>query len=258
MGGRILHQQLLDLHHCYHTIHALQWRRPKVPLSAMVDAINCKKLKRGQLHAPAATSVYRVDKIKQALRLAKANAERAQQRQERLANKKRKDIRFNQGDQVLLSTKYLRLPGEGLGRSGRRKLLPRYVGPYTILRIFNEASYELHLPDKMTCHPVFHASLLKKYCAGPFTSTPPPVTIFAGEPEWEVDEIIGHKEVLVNKGEGRKKGGSKAKATFFHVKWKGYGGEFETWEPEDYLRKAPEVVQQYWNRQEGIAVPRPK
>ena len=84
---------------------------PRSPLSAMVEAINCKKLKRGQLHMPATTAIYRVDKIKQALRLAKANAERAQLRQERLANKKRKDIRFNIGDQVLLSTKYLRLPG---------------------------------------------------------------------------------------------------------------------------------------------------
>ena len=110
----------------------------------------------------------------------------------------------------------------------------------------------------MTCHPVFHASLLKKYYAGQFTYAPPAVTIFAGEPEWEVDEIIAHKEVLVNKGEGRKKGGSKEKATFFHVKWKGYGGNFETWEPEDYLRNAPEVVQSYWDKMEGIKAPQGK
>ncbi|KAJ9526232.1 hypothetical protein QJQ45_009699 [Haematococcus lacustris] len=51
----------------------------------------------------------------------------AQDRQQRYANKRRRDVTFSVGDSVLLSTKNLRnAPGRA------RKFLPRYVGPFKV------------------------------------------------------------------------------------------------------------------------------
>ncbi|KAF3655942.1 hypothetical protein FXO38_14448 [Capsicum annuum] len=51
--------------------------------------------------------------------------------------------------------------GERFGK--KRKLSPRYVGPYRILSHVRKVAYELELPtDLSSVHPVFHVSLLKK------------------------------------------------------------------------------------------------
>jgi hypothetical protein len=79
------------------------------------------------------------------------------------ANRRRRpEPKMRAGDQVYLSTANLSLPK---GRAS--KLLPRYVGPYTILEADPSVSrYKLDLPAALTArkiHPVFHVSLLRPY-----------------------------------------------------------------------------------------------
>ncbi|XP_017426312.1 uncharacterized protein LOC108334897 [Vigna angularis] len=49
-----------------------------------------------------------------------------------------------------------------------KKLSPKFVGPYQILRKIGPVAYELSLPPQLSnLHPVFHVSQLRKYIADP-------------------------------------------------------------------------------------------
>ena len=69
---------------------------------------------------------------------------------------------FMVGDKVLLSIK--NLPNDLVTTlpSGS-KLLPRFVGPYTVVEKIGDLNYKLDLPTRMRTHPVFYVGLLKRY-----------------------------------------------------------------------------------------------
>ena len=72
---------------------------------------------------------------------------------------KRRVAPFKNGDLAYLSSKNMSLP-----KGHTRKLIPKYIGPYKIIRNFGNNSYELDLPDCLKqwgMHPVFHSSLLR-------------------------------------------------------------------------------------------------
>ena len=76
------------------------------------------------------------------------------------ANRKcRTSDEYKQGDRVYLSTQNLTLPK---GRA--RKLVPKFIGPYTVKEAHNAAStVTLELPPELTkrrISPTFHASLM--------------------------------------------------------------------------------------------------
>ena len=87
------------------------------------------------------------------------NLKRAQERQKNYADKKRRELELQVGDEVLLSTRNLPVQVV-VGVVG--KLGPLYCGPFTILEKLTSA-YKLDLPPHMKVHPVFHVSQLKLY-----------------------------------------------------------------------------------------------
>ena len=107
---------------------------------------------------------------------------------------------FAVGKLVYLSTENLALPK---GRA--RKLMPRFIGPYKVLRANPGTSdYTLDLPDTLRrrrIHPTFHITRLRPF-------EPNDETLFPGrnahvfydfgldaDEEFEVDEIIAHRWV---------------------------------------------------------------
>ena len=69
-------------------------------------------------------------------------------------------MEFNVGDLVLLSTKTLHV-------RGKRKLVPRWIGPFPIEACVGKLAYRLTLPEMYRhLHPVFHIAKLKAYVRG--------------------------------------------------------------------------------------------
>ena len=89
----------------------------------------------------------------------------AQDRQKRFADNRRRDLEFEDGDMVFLRIS----PWKGVLRFGkRRKLSPRYIGPYRIVERIGEVAYRLELPSDLDrIHDGFHVSMLRKYIPDP-------------------------------------------------------------------------------------------
>ena len=99
-----------------------------------------------------------------------------------------------------MSTKNLSLPK---GRA--KKLLPKFIGPYRIVETHTATSMvTLDLPPELTArrvHPTFHASLIRAHVPNDDGRFPRRDTKSyydfgsADEPEWFIDEILGHRWV---------------------------------------------------------------
>ena len=69
----------------------------------------------------------------------------AQSRQKSYADKRRRPLTFEVEDYVYLKVS----PMKGVQRFGvKRKLAPRYVGPYKIIERKGNAAYKLQLPQR--------------------------------------------------------------------------------------------------------------
>ncbi|GJT03761.1 hypothetical protein Tco_0838223 [Tanacetum coccineum] len=84
----------------------------------------------------------------------------AHDRQESYIDLKRKSMKFQVGDRVMLKVS----PWKGVVRFGERgKLNPRYVGPFKVLEKVRSVAYKLELPHELSkIHNTFHVSNLKK------------------------------------------------------------------------------------------------
>ncbi|KAL0192201.1 hypothetical protein M9458_010497, partial [Cirrhinus mrigala] len=123
---------------------------------------------------------------------------------------------FQPGDQVWLSTRDLRL------RLPCRKLSPRYIGPFKILRQINDVTFQLQLPPRYHIHPTFHVSLLKPFF--PSATEPPGAELEPPPPEvLDQPSIYSVREIL----DSRRRGGHLE----YLIDWEGYRPEERSWVP---------------------------
>jgi hypothetical protein len=166
-----------------------------------------------------------LENIQVSLLAAQDRLDAAQDYMEALHNPHRTILKFKEGDQVMLATDYNLTEVDRL--RPKVKLLPRYSGPYTVLKVKDFDTYTLKLPPAMSRqHPDFHISLLKPYHTSPeaFQSrapAPPPPTV---EPDtqaliFEVEKLL---DVRV----------TRSGVVEYLIKWKGFDLSESTWRPE--------------------------
>ena len=192
----------------------------------------------------------RIANLHQAISEAKSALLRAQQRQSHYANLNRRELEFSVGDNVLLSTEHLSLKD----KDRTKKLLSKFIGPFTVKRIVSPVAYELDLPPSMKIHPVFHVSKLKplkeSVTSYPdrdlgIASRPPPELINDdGEEEWAVERVL--KERMVKRG--------KTTRIEYLVKWRGYPEWENSWEPAKNLRHAQQAILDYQAERHRVLV----
>jgi hypothetical protein len=164
---------------------------------------------------------------------------KAQEKQKKYADSNRRDISFNVGDYVWVSTSNLHKPNDD-----STKLKHKYAGPYKILEKIGNVTYKLQLPEVQLArkvHPVYHVSKLRKYYPrltsfadddGNDVPTPPSLVDEADDvEEWEVEAIKGKRKVR--------------NQVQYLVKWKGFSHWHNSWEPAHMLTNAKEVIQEY-------------
>lgn len=156
--------------------------------------------------------------------------EKAQLRQRKYADQNRKEEEFNINDLVLL--KNTNINPEVYTNSSTKKLLPKYSGPYKIIEKIGKVAYKLELGDKIRAHPVFHVSVLRKYFQDQSRKfNPVDPIIINNEVEYEVEDILDSRNYRKKKQ--------------YLVRWKGYPLYDATWENEDNLKNAPDIIRKY-------------
>ena len=89
----------------------------------------------------------------------------AQSLQKSYADVRRRPLKFEVGDHVLLKV----MPKRGVVRFGKcRKLSPRFIMPFEILERVGTVEYRLALPPNMSgVHEVFQVSMFRRYIPDP-------------------------------------------------------------------------------------------
>jgi hypothetical protein len=141
--------------------------------------------------------------------VAKANLEKAHKRYKDFADKSRRKVKFQEGDEMWLNIKNFQL-SEGLSH----KFLGPYVGPLKMLEKKLSDIYKLELLENLKVHPTFHVSLLKPVACN--ASRPnrehnsrPPSDLVHNEPKFEVEIVLKLRQLRERERE-------------YLVKWKGY------------------------------------
>jgi hypothetical protein len=99
------------------------------------------------------------------IRRIKEKLKRAQDHQKSYADQRRKRLEFEEGDHVFLTVTPYTVVDVAMKK---KKLQPRFIGPYQILRKVGTIAYQLTLPPYLSnLHDVFHVSQLRKYVSDP-------------------------------------------------------------------------------------------
>lgn len=203
-------------------------QHPKIPIDLQLPKV---------ANSPGVAKFAR--RMQEALARAKQCMEAAAQRQKAYADTKRSPVRIKLHDEVLLSTKNIKLKSPGT-----QKLLPKWIGPFTVIKDIKGIAFKLALPVSMAkIHPVFHASLLKPYYpSGSTQPPPPPILDDEGDLVYFVETVLDHR---------LRKSGRKS-VTEYLIKWRGYSHEHNTWEPESNVFD-DDLIKEYHQRGALIA-----
>jgi hypothetical protein len=173
--------------------------------------------------------------IQQTLTHAKEILGKAQKQQKIFADQNRREVNFNIGEQVLLSSENVTVDNQKERPS--KKLAERFIGPFKIIEKVGKVAYRLELPGNMKIHNVFHVAKLKTYRPSKdfhperTSHGRPDPLIIDGEDEWEVEYLVDKRLVR-----GR---------TQYLVHWLGYSDSERQWLDLEDLENCLDLVEEF-------------
>ena len=177
---------------------------------------------------------------KQTMEGVKTNLLKSQERMKTQGNKKRRDVQFKVGEQVLFDPDKRQLTDPAV----KQKLGARYLGPYTILKRVGSNAYKLDLPARLkNLHPVVNVSALKKYRPDPLREGLRPEPEFKGNvPQWVVEDILKGPEMRLNRHSNKYE-------NHWLVAWAGWDKTENTWQTASDLKTAPRKMAEFGKRE---------
>nr|GEW87952.1 putative reverse transcriptase domain-containing protein [Tanacetum cinerariifolium] len=147
--------------------------------------------------------------------------------QKRFADLKRRLMKFEVGDKVMLKVS----PWRGVIRFGKRgKLSPRFIGPFKVIERIRPVAYKLELPDKLRgTHDNFHVSNLKRCFMNDDVVIP--------LDEVQLDDKLHFVEEPVEIMDREVKRIKQSRILIVKVRWNSRRGSKFTWEREDFFRR---------------------
>ena len=134
-----------------------------------------------------------VERMKKVHEEAEVALRKTQEEMKKYADRGRKETEeWKKGDRVLLSTKDLVFK-----KRPSKKLMERYMGPYTIEEIVSLNAVKLKLPSSMRIYSVVNVSQIVRYkeqVKGQKKEKGKPVEV-EGVEEWEVEKILNKKKM---------------------------------------------------------------
>ncbi|XP_013908221.1 PREDICTED: cytochrome P450 3A30-like [Thamnophis sirtalis] len=133
------------------------------------------------------------DRLREMWPLAYGALDAAHQAHKKQGDKKRvKPKEYTVGDRVYLSTKFFQTSQKS------KKLGPKYVGPFPIIKVINPVSVHLELPKYLNrVYPVFHVNLLKPERTSLLRASlvaPPAPLLIESEQHFEIKEILDSRK----------------------------------------------------------------
>ena len=219
--------------------HEIVFGEPaRVPSTFLVEELrSASNDAEGDTHqVPAALEAWKT-RCQQVWQLVRDRQEEANRRMKQYCDRKRKEVRFEPGELVLLSVK------SHAALSGVRKHQERFVGPYVVKEMVHPNAYRLQgLPPEVP--KTQNIQYLKRFKPSPqrFMERPSPgyaCPVQQGDHlEWEVERILRHRQLR-----HRFK---------YYVKWKDYPRP--QWLNDTAMENCVDLIQEY-HREHNLPLP---